>query len=157
MMKKFFRKRTISLLALCCFSLLLLVCLDTREERTFAELQQIPRYGISQLWITHYSGSDRITKEITDPVQKENIAKAFQSVKSQGIEQDLEYYIRPEDGAYSIEAFVTDRATYMMWHFALLMEFGEINIYYGEDDYQIHLENTTELLQAVKAAYVVAE
>ena len=45
----------------------------------------------------------------------------------------------------------------MMWQFALLMEFGEFNLYYGEDDYDLHLGNTSELLQAVKTAYAEAE
>lgn len=157
-MKTFLKKRTIALLALCCFSLVLLVSLDTKEERTFAELQNIPRYGIKQLWIVHYNREgDRISKEITDPVQMEKITKAFESVESRGGERDLHFYIRPEDGAYQIDAFVTDRETYMMWQFALLMEFGEINIYYGEDDYDLHLGNTSELLQAVKAAFLAAE
>ena len=158
MMKKFLQKRIVAIVVMCGLSLFLLVSLDTKEERAFAELRNIPRYGIKQLMIYHYnSEGDLIIKEITDPVQMENISKAFESVESRGGEQDFHFYIRPEDGAYRIAAFVTDRETYMMWQFALLMEFGEINIYYGKDDYVLHLGNTSELLQAVKNTYAAAE
>ena len=158
MMKKLLQKRIVAIVVMCGLSLFLLVSLDTKEERAFAELRNIPRYGIKQLMISHYnSEGDLITKEITDPVQMENISKAFESVESRGGEQDLHFYIRPEDGAYRIDAFVTDRETYMMWQFAILMEFGEFNLYYGEDDYDLHLGNTSELLQAVKTAYAAAE
>ena len=111
-MKKLLQKRIAAIVVMCGLSLLLLVSLDTKEERTFKELRNISQYGISQLWITHYDSSgDRITKEITDPVQMENISKAFELVESRGGEQDLHFYIRPEDGAYRIDAFVTDRET----------------------------------------------
>lgn len=157
MMKKLLQKRIVALLALCCFSLLLLVSLDSKEERVFGELQHITQYGISQLWITSYGDDGRITKEITDKAQKEKIAKAFESLKSQGGEEDLHFGISTEDGAFAIDAFVTDKKTYAMWHMALLMEFGTTNIYYGEDGYKLHLGNATELLQAVKAAFLAAE